>query len=431
MKKNSSKKPTASGGLPENRLRSKKELQHLSNKSRLSNKPHLLNKSRLSNKPRLLKWIELSQPTFNHNIKSLVKLAGKRKIAVSVKANAYGHGLPQIVSMLIPLKAVEYITVHEIEEAIQARFAGWDRKILLLGPFSPDDTDAIFEYDIEPTIFDKQSLNDLGKLGDKFKRKILTHLKLETGTNRQGITDKELPQFADIYLKYRSLTRPYGASMHFANIEDTTNHDYAEKQLIQFKKMLSKMNQLKIKPKIKHTASSAATILFEKTKFDMVRPGISAYGHWPSKETYLSYRLLGGSNNLFQPILSFKTRISQIKNLPSDSFIGYGCTYRTTSKTKLAVIPVGYADGYGRELSNLAYTLINGQRAPIRGRICMNLAMVDITDIKNVKIGDIVTLIGNDNNENISVEQLANLIKSINYEILARFSRSITRQIIF
>ncbi|RKX19079.1 MAG: alanine racemase, partial [Candidatus Zixiibacteriota bacterium] len=100
-------------------------------------------------------------------------------------------------------------------------------------------------------------------------------------------------------------------------------------------------------------------------------------------------------------------------------------------KTKLAVIPVGYADGYGRELSNLAYTLINGQRAPIRGRICMNLAMVDITDIKNVKIGDIVTLIGNDNNENISVEQLANLIKSINYEILARFSRSITRQIIF
>ncbi|MEA1981515.1 MAG: alanine racemase, partial [candidate division Zixibacteria bacterium] len=101
-----------------------------------------------------MKWIELSESAFQHNIKSLVKLAGKRKIAVSVKANAYGHGLPQIVSMLIPLKAVEYITVHEIEEAIQARFAGWDRKILLLGPFFPDDTDAIFEYDIEPTIFD-------------------------------------------------------------------------------------------------------------------------------------------------------------------------------------------------------------------------------------------------------------------------------------
>ena len=129
MKKSLSKKPTPRGGLPDdNRFRSKKGLSHL------------------SNKPRLLKWIELSESAFDHNIKSLVKLADKRKIAVSVKANAYGHGLPQIVSMLIPLKEVEYITVHEIEEAIQARFAGWDRKILLLGPFSSGETEAIFEY---------------------------------------------------------------------------------------------------------------------------------------------------------------------------------------------------------------------------------------------------------------------------------------------
>ena len=316
-----------------------------------------------------------------------------------------------------------------MSEAIQARFAGWDRKILLLGPFLKEEVNDIFHYDIEPTVFTSQSLTDLGKAGDKLGTPIKTHLKLETGTNRQGITEKELPEFAKIYKKYKSLDKPYGASMHFANIEDTTNHEYAEQQLKCFKALIQKMEKLKIKPKIRHTASSAALILFEKTRFDLVRPGISAYGHWPSKETYLSYRLEGGENNLFSPVLSLKSRITQIKKLSADSFIGYGCTYRTTTPTTLAIIPVGYSDGYDRNLSNLAYMLINGKRAPIRGRICMNLTMVDITDIKGVKIGDEVTLIGSDNSESITVEQLAGLSGSINYETLACINSQILRQI--
>ena len=187
------------------------------------------------------------------------------------------------------------------------------------------------------------------------------------------------------------------------------------------------MSALKIKPRLLHTACSAALILFDKTRLDLVRPGIAAYGHWPSKETYLSYRLQGGSNDLFKPVMSWRTRVTQLKQVPADSFIGYGCTYRTTAPAKLAVLPVGYADGYDRKLSNLAYVLIKGRRAPVRGRICMNLMMVDVTDIKGVRLGEEVTLMGRDADEILTAEQLAAWAGSINYEILARLSPLIPR----
>jgi len=187
------------------------------------------------------------------------------------------------------------------------------------------------------------------------------------------------------------------------------------------------MSRLGIKPTVRHTASSAALILFNKTRFEMVRPGIAVYGHWPSKETYLSYRLEGGHNDIFKPVLSWKTRVTQIKEVPKDSFIGYGCTYRTTSPTRLAVVPIGYADGYDRGLSNIAHVLIKGRRAPVRGRVCMNLTMVDVSNIPGVKLEEPVTLIGRQKSEGITAEQLGDWSGTINYEILARLSSNLPR----
>jgi alanine racemase len=378
--------------------------------------------------PQLLNWIELSRTALENNINALSRLAGNnRSLAVSVKANAYGHGIPEIVSVLSSLDQVEYLTVHSLEEALGCRQSGWSRKIMILGPISPDNIDAVFEHDLEPVIFDRDTLNRLGKLGDRTKSPVRTHLKLETGTGRQGFTEDELKSVAAIYKKYPFLKAPYGASTHFANIEDTTNHEYAEYQLTRFNNYMKLLKKLKITPQIRHTACSAALILFDKTRFELVRPGIAAYGHWSSKETYLSYRLSGGKNNMFQPVLSWKCRITQIKTLPPDSFIGYGCTYRTTARTRLAVLPIGYYDGYDRSLSNLGYVLIKGKRAPIRGRICMNLVMVDITDMKGVKLHDEVTLIGRNQKETITAEQIAGWAGTINYEILARISPMIPR----
>jgi len=190
------------------------------------------------------------------------------------------------------------------------------------------------------------------------------------------------------------------------------------------------MTALGIKPTVRHTACSAALLLFEKTRFELVRPGIAVYGHWPSKETYLSYRLDGGTNRILKPILSWKTRVTQIKDVPADSFVGYGCTYRTSARTKLAVLPVGYYDGYDRSLSNVAHVLIKGKRAPVRGRVCMNLIMVDITDIPGVKLEEPVTLIGKQGREKLTVEQLADWAGTISYEMLARLSPTTPRLIV-
>ena len=379
---------------------------------------------------RKLQWIELSQNALSNNIRSLNKLAPNKMLAVCVKANAYGHGISEIVTMLIDNPLVEYLTVHSMREAIRCRRAGWRKKIMLLGPVELCDSDAVLEFDIEPVVFNTEFLENIGKTADKFNRTVRTHLKLETGTNRQGINETDIPKFAKAYKKYKSLQAPYGASTHFANIEDTTNHDYADYQLGEFNRLVKILEKNNIKPDILHTASSAATILFNKTHFDLVRPGISVYGYWPSKETFVSSKTENGGNDLFQPVLKWKTRVTQIKKLEHDAFIGYGCTYQTTSKSKIAIIPVGYYDGYSRRLSNQAYVLVNGKRAPIRGRICMNISMIDITDIQKVKLENEVTLLGSDNEEQISADRLAMWDQSINYEILSRLSSETYRMIV-
>jgi alanine racemase len=301
---------------------------------------------------------------------------------------------------------------------------------MVLGPIPVNQLKEVFMLNLEPTVFELNTLRELGRLSTKFKKPVRTHLKLETGTNRQGVTEEELLKFAKVYNAFPYLKKPYGASTHFANIEDTTNHEYAEYQIQNFNRLVKKLESLKIGPEIRHTASSAATILFDKTRFEMVRPGISMYGHWPSKETLLSHQQLGGKNSHFLPVLSWKTRITQLKNVKADQYIGYGCTYRTTKATKLAILPVGYYDGYGRALSNTSYVLIRGRRAPVRGRICMNLMMVDVTDIKGVKIFDEVTLLGQSKGDAVTAEQLAGWSGTINYEVLARISPKIPRLIV-
>lgn len=380
--------------------------------------------------PKYLNWIELSQSSLRHNTESLCRLAGARTLAPSVKSNAYGHGLPEIIRMLTETGRCEYVTVHSLEEAITCRTSGWAGRIMVLGPLPPGQYGEVLAHKLEPAVFDLHTLKELGRLGDRRGAKILTHLKLETGTNRQGFAPEELPAVAKTYKQFRSLGRPYGVSMHFANIEDTTNHEYAEFQLANYQTMVGQLKKLGIPPEIRHTASSAATILFEKTRFDLVRPGISVYGHWPSKETYLSYRLQGGANRLFEPVLSWKTRITQLKKVPADSFVGYGCTYRTTTTTRLAVVPVGYYDGYDRALSNRSYVLVRGRRAPVRGRICMNLMMIDVTDIRGVKLHDEVTLIGRDGSDSVTAEQVGDWAGTINYEVLARLASAIPRVIV-
>jgi alanine racemase len=181
---------------------------------------------------------------------------------------------------------------------------------------------------------------------------------------------------------------------------------------------------------IKHTACTAAAILFPQTLFSMVRVGIGLYGLWPSKETKISALQAGIALNELEPVLTWKTRIAQIKTVKSGETIGYGCTDVATQDTRLAVLPVGYYDGYDRKLSSIGYVLIRGRRAPVMGRVCMNMIMVDVTNIPDVSLEDQVVLLGRQGGDSISAETLAGKIGTINYEVVARINPLIPRIVV-
>ncbi|RMG22411.1 MAG: alanine racemase, partial [Methanobacteriota archaeon] len=276
-------------------------------------------------------------------------------------------------------------------------------------------------------VFEEQTLTKLESIARKYDRKVYVHLKINTGTNRLGIRPENLDSVIN-HLKHSAYIVTEGIYTHFANIEDTTDHSFAMKQLQLFNQVVEKIRKEFNISRI-HSACSAAALLFPETHFNAIRLGISQYGMWPSRETFVSYKIQHANNGSerLQPLLSWKTKIGQVFEVPSGECIGYGCTYKVTRPTRIATLPVGYFDGVDRRLSNNGYFLVHGQRAPIRGRVCMNLTMIDVTDIPNVKVGDVVTLIGRDGAEIVSADDWASWMHTINYEVTTRINPSIHR----
>jgi alanine racemase len=374
-------------------------------------------------------WVEVSRGALMHNVGQFRKLLGhETKILAVVKANAYGHGLQEVSTIVLEAGA-DWLGVNSVEEGIRLREAHVLAPILVLGAAASGDFEVACANDLRLTVYDRAMIEALSRTARKLKKKIPVHLKLETGTHRQGLPPEELVEFVKLVQKLPGL-RLEGLSSHFANIEDTTSSTYPEYQLKIYLDLVDRLRKNRIEIPIKHMSSTASSILFPETYFDMVRIGIGLYGLWPSKETFLSCTLRNRTPLELRPVLSWKARIAQIKKVPEGSFIGYGCTYRTTRPTRLAVIPIGYYDGYSRSLSNASYVLVRGKRAFVRGRVAMNFIMSDITDIPGVKPADEVTLIGRDGKEVIPAETLASLAGTISYEILARINPLIPRVIV-
>jgi alanine racemase len=221
-----------------------------------------------------------------------------------------------------------------------------------------------------------------------------------------------------------------GVSTHFANIEDTLNHGYAERQIAQFQQARGLLRALGLEPPLVHAACTAAGILFPETHHTLVRAGIGVYGLWPSRETYLSALLGHRPVPELKPVLSWKTRIAQLKTLPEGSYVGYGCTFKTTRATRLAVLPVGYADGYDRALGNTAHVLVAGKRAAVIGRVSMNMCTADVTDIPRAGLEEEVVLLGGSGEERISAETLATWAGTISYEVVTRISPLLERRVV-
>ncbi len=375
-----------------------------------------------------LSWIEIDAAALAHNIRSLqANLAPGCGLVPVVKANAYGHGYLEIARLIDPHRFT-FLGVHNLEEALLLRAGGIKSDILIMGYVPFADLKTAVEAGFDFVVYNLETLQKLATVASS-KHPAQCHLKLETGTNRQGITKSELAWFLDLFRKHPQL-KLQGLTTHFANIEDTTNHSFAEMQLRNYLEMKAQVEASGFTVKYAHTASSAASLLFPQTHFNLARVGIALYGLWPSKETYLSFRLKGGENNILKPVLTWKTLVGQIKTVHKGEYIGYGTTYRATADLKIAVLPIGYYDGYDRGVSNIGYVLVNGMRAPVRGRICMDMFMVDVTDIPDVTLETEVVLIGRSGDEQIRAEDIAGWTNTINYEILARLGAHLERRVI-
>ncbi len=376
-----------------------------------------------------MQWIEIDSSALTHNILQFRRLIGKkRKLLATVKANAYGHGISEVSEIALRAGA-DWLGVHSIDEGIFLRKKKIESPILVLGYVSNDDLARAIAHDLRLTVYNPETLERLIRLAPQTNGEIHLHVKVETGTHRQGVREADLFSFIAKIQGFPKLNLE-GVSSHFANIEDTTDHSYASYQLGNFKRMCRKIEERGIKIPIKHIACTAATILFPETYFDMVRIGIGMYGLWPSKETYLSCLLQNREAIHLKPVLAWKTRIVQIKKIPKGSYIGYGCSYRTTRETILAVLPLGYFDGYSRIFSNIAHVIVKEQRAPVRGRVAMDFVMIDVTDVPNVRVEDEVVLLGEEGGERVTADDLAGLAGTINYEIITRINPLIPRIVI-
>ncbi|BBB33339.1 alanine racemase [Thermotomaculum hydrothermale] len=369
--------------------------------------------------------IYLSKKAFLNNIRFLKSFAPNSKFFPVVKSNAYGHGLKEVVSIVDDY--VDGYCVHSTDEALEINT---NNPILILGHINKSEKELIEilkTKELYFTVYSEQTVDLLEKIAGKVNKKISLFVKVETGTHRLGLDEKDALSLAE-RIEKSNLLNFSGFSTHFANIEDTTDHSFAKKQMEIFNRVIGEFNQ---KGVYKHNACSAALMLFEETRTEIVRPGISFYGYYPSRETIVSLNSKGyNRKNGLKPALSWITKPLQIKKVKAGEYIGYGLTYRANRDMVIAVLPVGYSDGYDRGLSNNGFVLVEGKRCPVVGRVCMNLFMVDVTHVERVSVDDDVVLIGKSGEEEITADTLASLTGTINYEVIARLNPYIQKKII-
>jgi len=378
---------------------------------------------------RFLSWVEIDRQALTQNVKRFKTHVGSDVLlAAVVKANAYGHGLLETSRVMLDAGAA-WLAVNSIDEAALLRNAGVSAPVICLAyvPFALLEEAA--GLNVRLTIYNQETIERLAVIAARLKQTVPVHIKVETGTNRQGVYGEDLLQLARAVRRHEYLQLE-GLSTHYANIEDVTEHGFAELQLSRFLSACDLLERNGISIPIKHTACTAAAILFPNTLFNLARVGIGLYGLWPSKETKISALQAGIALNELAPVMTWKTRIAQIKMVPSGATIGYGGTDLATQDSRIAVLPVGYYEGYDRKLSSIGYVLIHGRRAPVRGRVCMNMVMVDVTNIPEAALEDEAVLLGRQGGDSISAEALASKVGSINYEFVSRINPTLPRIVV-
>ena len=361
-------------------------------------------------------YVEIDLDAISANFDAIRAKAGVQVMAI-VKADAYGHGAVQIARLLD--EKCSFFGVSSIAEALELRQAGLTKPILILGYTPVEAFRLVIGQDIRPAIFRQDDAIALSKLAQKQGVTIPFHFAVDTGMSRLGFQATE--DSADICADIARLPGIYaeGLFSHFATADcaDLTKAKAQARRFAEFDRMLRERG---VEVPLRHLDNSAGLMNFTD-HYEMVRSGIVTYGMYPSDE--VDPGLLD-----LKPALQWRSRVTHIKMLPPGREISYGGTFVTTRKTRVATVPVGYADGYRRSLSGKFYVLIRGRRAPILGRVCMDQMMVDITDVPDVKIDDPVVLVGSDGNDVITMEEIAAAADSFNYEFVCGISRRVPRR---
>jgi alanine racemase len=355
----------------------------------------------------------VSLKAISDNIVQIRKRIGdRRELMAVVKADAYGHGAVQVSRAAIRSGAT-CLGVSSPEEGEELRKAGIDMPIMVLGLIQPGEAYKSIGLKLEQTICSLELAAALDQEARKASTRVNVHVKVDTGMGRIGILPEDALAFVRRIRRFKNLNLT-GIFSHFSSADDT-DKIFARRQLEIFNGLIREIDDAGIPIPKKHMANSAAILDLPESYLDLVRPGIMLYGLYPSPHVSRSLKL--------RPAMTLRTKVSYVKSVPAGTPISYGCTFFTRKETRVATLPVGYADGYSRLLSNQGTVFIKGQRAPLIGRVCMDMCLVDVSGIKNVRAGDEVILFG----EEISVDEVAHNIGTINYEVVCGVGKRVPR----
>lgn len=377
-------------------------------------------------------FIELNKEALNNNIQFIKNQLGSGpRYSMVVKANAYGHGIEQLLPAIEEC-GVTHFSVFSAAEAMRVHKAKHeDCEVMIMGWIDHDYLEWAITKSVSFFVFTPERLKETLITAKELDTCARIHLELETGMHRTGFCADQLPEVFELLSNNKNYVKLEGLCTHFAGAEDYTNYDRVREQIKTFSHLCKLFEENQLSPTYRHSACSAALFNFPETVGDLARVGISSYGYWPNDETKMRYKMEHDiEGDPLDRILSWKSKILSINNVPENEYVSYGKSYLTNRPSKIATVPVGYGYGYSRTLSNDGHVLVGGKRAPVIGSVNMNMMVLDVTDIGNVNVGDEVVLVGKQENREISVGSFSDMNNSMNYELLTRLPHHIPREVV-
>lgn len=382
-------------------------------------------------KPESTSWIEISKSALQQNISFIQNAIPKNTVFSAVlKGNAYGHGI-EIYAPLAYECGVRHFSVFSADEAYKLlESVHGDYKIMIMGSLNQDEIRWAIEHQIEFYIPNFETLEKTIKVVQEINLTAKIHLEFETGMNRTGFPISDFKRIISM-IEQSKLIEIEGVCTHLAGSESIANYKRIKDQIQKFQKLKKKFENLESHKPTFHIACSAAVLRYPKYVFDMVRVGILQYGFFPNNETYIHHYLKNpDQKNPLKRVISWKSKIIETKTVKAGEFVGYGMSYYTNIQTKIAIVPIGYAYGYNRNLSNQGKALVRGLKVDVIGTVNMNMMTLDVTHLPDVKIGDEVVLIGEQDEQSISVASFSENSNQLNYELLARLPKDIKRKVV-